>query len=165
MKRLLLSTFILLIIISCSKNEELEGEPEIIDPRESYFAEAIIGSWSINTVKVDGQIFLYPHTDSCKKDFFQFYNEQGKEFDFEETIVLNCDNCAPCATSTTNLRWELSGAIIKFYFGEQYVTKYKLIDVTETEFTYQLEIDYDNDGDLDVLEISAEYYDPYGNFD
>lgn len=156
----IISVLIFIIVFaSCSNNENVEP-----DLRETYFKEAIIGSWSINTVTVDGQTFLYEHTDGCEKDLFQFYNQEGKEFDFEELVVLNCNNCAPCATSGTNLKWELNGDIINFYFGEQFVLEYKIIEISDTKFTYILEVDYNEDGVLDELEISAERYDPYGNF-
>ena len=148
----------LLILISCSKSDFEE------DPREAYFREAIIGSWSINTITVDGQTFLYKHTENCEKDLFQFYNEEGKEFDFEETVVLNCSNCAPCATSGTNLKWELEGDIINLYFGDQLILNYKIIEVTENIFIYEVVIDYDNDGEKETLQIKADKYDPYNDF-
>ena len=149
----------LFLFAGCSKSDE-----ETIDPKEEYFKKAILGSWSFDTVKVDGVTYIYEHTLNCERDYFQFYNREGKEFDFEETYVSNCSNCAPCATSTTNLRWELKGSTIKFYFGEQFIIEYKLIEVTETTFTYQVMLDFDNDGEKDLLEVSAIYYDPYNDF-
>lgn len=151
--------FILMLLgcVSCSESED-------IDPREAYFLENIIGSWSYNTINVNGDNYLYQHTEGCIKDLFQFYNSEGKEFDFEERVVLNCSNCAECATSGTNLEWELKGDKIKLYFGEQLVLVYKIIEVNDIKFTYQVEIDYDNDGDKDLLEITGVRYDPYNEF-
>ena len=154
--------FILFFIFnSCSSSEPLEE----INEQEEYFKKAIIGSWAYNTVKVDGVTYQYGHTKDCEKDYFQFYNEDGKEFDFQENVVLNCSNCAKCATSGTGLRWELKNNIINLYFGDQLVLVYKLLEVTDTTLTYQVTLDYDNDGQDDELEISAIYYDPYNDFD
>jgi len=50
---------------------------------------------------------------------FQFYNEEGKLFDFEESYVMNCSNCADCAKSTTNLKWELKGTVVELFLGSR----------------------------------------------
>jgi hypothetical protein len=156
MKKILF-TLMLLGCVACSESED-------VNPREAYFLENIIGSWSYDTVKVNGETYLYQHTEGCIKDHFQFYNSEGKEFDFEERVVLNCSNCVECATSGTNLEWELKGDKIKLYFGEQLVLVYKIIEVNDIKFTYQVEIDYDDDGDKDLLEITGVRYDPYNEF-
>ena len=148
---------LLLILISCSKSDSE-------DSRESYFMNAIIGSWSYDTIKVNGQTYPVQHTDGCTRDYFQFYNQEGKEFDFQEQIVLNCSNCAKCATNGTGLRWELIGDIINLYFGDQFIVRYKIIEVTDTNFTYERELDFDQDGVLETVEINAIYYDPYNEF-
>ena len=41
---------------------------------------------------------------------------------------------------------------------------YKIIEVNDIKFTYQVEIDYDDDGDKDLLEITGVRYDPYNEF-
>ena len=148
----------LFVLAACSSNEEE------VDPREAFYREAIIGSWAINTIEFDDQIFVYDHTEGCEKDLFQFYNEEGKEFEFEELVVLNCPNCAECAISQSILRWELIGNKINFYFGEQYILQYEIVSVTDTTFSYRLRLDVDNDGELDEITVNADYYDPYNNF-
>ena len=155
--------FVILVAVitfSCSSKDD-----DTVDPLEAYYKEAILGSWAYDTVVVDGQTYLYDHVDNCTKDLFQFYNQPGKRFDFEETVILDCDNCAECASSSTNLRWELDGDIIKFYFGEPLVLIYKIIEVNETSFTYQVRFDYDDDGDEDLLEFTSVPYDPYNEFE
>lgn len=150
-------SLILLVCVSCSESED-------VDPREAYFLENIIGSWAYDTVKVNGATFLYQHTEGCVKDLFQFYNSEGKEFDFEESVVLNCSNCAECATSGTSLEWELKGDKINLYFGEVLVLVYKILEINNERFIYEVEVDFDEDGDLDILEITGIPYDPYGRF-
>lgn len=146
------------ILVACSGNSEEE------DRLEAYYKQAIIGSWAINTLSVDGELFTYQHTDGCEKDLFQFYNQEGKEFEFEEIVVLNCPNCAPCAVSQTLLNWELIGNKIILYFGEQFVLQYEIISVDETNFSYKFQFDIDNDSEIEEVIINAEYYDPYDQF-
>jgi len=147
-------------LYACSKSDDTET-----DPREAFFLEAIIGSWSYDTIRVNGELFLVEHADGCDRDLFQFYNREGKEFEFEERVILNCDTCAQCATSSTNLEWDLSGDTIDLYFGDRLVLTYTILEVTESIFRYAVEADFDEDGTLDQLEISAISYDPYGDFD
>ncbi|MBR9913307.1 MAG: hypothetical protein GYB32_00535 [Algicola sp.] len=153
---LLLALFALL---SCSKDDD--NSKQAPDP---YILEAIIGSWAYDTVAVNGTLFLYEHTDGCNKDLFQFYNEEGKEFDFEEDYVLNCDNCADCAIASTNLKWDLYGDTIDLYFGEQLVTTLEILEVDETIIRYKRFYDFDQDGIEDVLEVTGIPYDPNDEF-
>lgn len=158
-KRYIFLILAITLNVSCSSDDGINKE------EEAYFLEAIIGSWSYETIKVDDQTYIYPHTENCRRDMFQFYNEEGKIFEFEESIVMNCDICAPCATSNTGLQWELRGNIVKLYFGEQFVTQLTLLEVTDTYMTYTREIDVDEDGDNELVEIYAIYHDPFGDFD
>lgn len=82
MKKIIIA-ILTLVILSCSKSDDSQS-----DPREAYFLEAIIGLWSYDTVKLNDELFLYQHTEGCERDLFQFYNEEGKEFDFEELVVF-----------------------------------------------------------------------------
>ena len=79
--------YLIIALVGCSSKDDADLEET--DPREAYFLEAIVGSWAYDTVKVNGQLFQYQHTEDCVKDLFQFYNTEGKEFDFEESVVLN----------------------------------------------------------------------------
>ena len=151
-------------IFSCSASDENSAN-EKTHPMEAYFLEAIIGSWAYDTVKINGQTFLYEHTEGCVKNLFQFYNSEGKLFDFEEHVVLNCPNCAECATSGTNLKWELKGDEIGLFWGDELVLVYKIKEVDEEKFIYEVEFDYDDDGVIDLLEFTNIPYDPYGQFD
>jgi hypothetical protein len=150
----------LVVFMSCSKDDD--NSKPAPDP---YILEAIIGSWAYDTVTVNGTFFLYEHTEGCVKDLFQFYNEEGKEFEFEEDYVLNCDNCADCALSSTNLRWDLYGNYIDLYFGEQLVTTLEILELNSTIIRYKRFFDIDEDGIEDELEITGIPYDPYDEFD
>ncbi len=148
-------------MFSCSKDDDSFVE----EPPNEFILEAIIGSWSFDTVTVNGTQFDYPHTENCNNDYFQFYNEEGKVFEFEEMIILNCENCADCAVSQTLLRWQLNANRLKLFFGEQLVVTYTIIEVNEDELIYNFERDYDEDGDIDLIEVYAIPYDPNNDFD
>ena len=149
----------LIILASCSNDDDIDDAP---DP---YVLEAIIGSWAYDTVTINGEFYMYQHTEGCVKDMFQFYNEEGKLFDFEEDYVSNCDICAECAISSTNLKWELIGKKIDLYFGEQLVAQYEILEVSDSLIRYKRFFDVDEDGNEDEVEITGVPYDPYDEFD
>lgn len=158
--RRIFALFLLTLSLSCSSDDSDNDLPP--DP---YILEAIIGSWAYDQVTVNGEVFLYQHTDGCDKDLFQFYNQEGKEFDFEERYVSNCDICAECALTATNLKWQLNSDIIKLFFGEQLVTELQILEVDETQMRYYREFDIDDDGQIDEVIITSVPYDPYDEFD
>jgi hypothetical protein len=161
MSRIILVCILFLsVCVSCS-NADDNSKP----PPDAYILESIIGSWAYNTVKVDGIIYNYEYTEGCVKDLFQFYNVEGKVFEFEEGYVSNCEICAECAISSTNLRWELYGNVIDLYFGEQFITQYEILEVDANLIRYKRFFDYDEDGDEDEIEITGIPYDPYDEFD
>ncbi|MCK0107957.1 hypothetical protein MWU58_01500 [Flavobacteriaceae bacterium S0825] len=157
--RYLVGFLMLIILTSCSKDDDIDKAP---DP---YILEAIIGSWAYDTVTINGEFYMYQHTEGCVKDMFQFYNEEGKLFDFEEDYVSNCDICAECAISSTNLKWELIGKKIDLYFGEQLVAQYEILEVSDSLIRYKRFFDVDEDGNEDEVEITGVPYDPYDEFD
>ena len=149
----------LIILASCSNDDDIDEAP---DP---YVLEAIIGSWAYDTVTVNGEFYMYQHTEGCVKDMFQFYNEEGKLFDFEEDYVSNCDICAECAISSTNLKWELIGKKIDLYFGEQLVAQYEILEVSDSFIKYKRFFYVEEDGNEDEGERTGVPYDPYDEFD
>lgn len=158
--RYLVGFLMLIILTSCSSDDD--GFKKAPDP---YVLEAIIGSWAYETVTINGEFYMYQHTEGCVKDMFQFYNEEGKIFDFEEDYVSNCAICAECAITSTNLKWELIGKKIDLYFGEQLVAQYEVLEVSSSIIKYKRIFDYDEDGTEDEIIITGTPYDPYGEFD
>lgn len=146
------------MLFSCS-SDDIDEKP---DP---YILKAIIGSWAYDTVTVNGDFYMYQHTEGCVKDMFQFYNEEGKIFEFEEDYVSNCAICAECAITSTNLKWELIGNKIDLYFGEQFIEQYEILEVNNSIIRYKRFFDFDEDGDEDEVEITGVPYDPYDEFD
>jgi hypothetical protein len=160
MKHFLIGFVIVLIAFSCANDDDANEQGP--DP---YIIEAIIGSWAYDTVTINEVFYNYEHTEGCVKDLFQFYNEEGKPFEFEEDYVSNCDICAECALTSTNLRWELIGDKIDLYFGEQYITQYEILEVNSDLIRYKRFYDIDEDGNEDEIVITGIPYDPYDEFD
>ena len=67
--RYLVGFLMLIILASCSNDDDIDEAP---DP---YVLEAIICSWSYDTVTVNGEFNIYQHTEGCVKYMFQFYKE------------------------------------------------------------------------------------------
>ncbi|GGI55912.1 hypothetical protein [Winogradskyella haliclonae] len=158
MKKNIFLIIFLLTLVGCSSDDSN-------DTPDPYILETIIGSWAYDTVTINGDFFLYQHTDGCVKDLFQFYNEEGKEFDFEEDYVSNCSNCAECALTSTNLKWDLRNNVIDLYFGEQLVTQLEVLEVNANLIEYKRIFDFDGDGVNDEVVITGIPYDPYDEFD
>lgn len=137
-------------LLGCSNDDDIVRP----DP-DPFILQAIIGSWAYDTITINGEFFVYAHIVDCEKDSFQFYNEEGKEFDFEEDITLDCEFCAECARSTTNLKWDLYGDNIDLYFGEQLVTTLEILELDENIIRYRRFFDVDEDGSLDELEVTG----------
>ena len=93
------------------------------------------------------------------------FNEEGKIFEFEEDYISNCDICANCAITSTNLEWDLIGNRLDLYFGDQLVAQYEVLQVNNSIIRYKRFIDYDEDGEEDEIEITGIPYDPYDEFD
>ena len=160
MTRCFVGLFTIAILFSCSSDDE-KG-PEAPDP---YILEAILGSWAYDTVTINGEFYTYEHTEGCTKDLFQFYNQEGKIFEFEEDYISNCDICADCAITSTNLEWDLIGNRLDLYFGDQLVAQYEVLQVNNSIIRYKRFFDYDEDGEEDEIEITGIPYDPYDEFD
>lgn len=155
-----LTLFIMALTLGCSSDDA----PTKRSNGDSIFFEAIIGSWSYDTVVINGEAFAYEHTEGCERDIFQLYNEEGREFYFEEQAIIPCSNCAECAITQTGLNWVLIDDDLELFFGEQLVTTYKIILIDDESFVYERTVDANGDGTLDTVQITAIAYDPYGNF-
>ena len=162
LKEVIIPVLSLCFLFGCSSDDD--GSDEVEGALEQYYLQAIIGSWSYDTVTINGEQFVYEHSQGCERDLFQFYNEEGKEFEFEELAIIPCSNCAPCASTQTGLEWELENDRVDLYFGEDLVVSLKLLEVTEEFLSYQRQFDINGDGEQDSVIITATYYDPFGDF-
>ncbi len=151
-----------ILVLGCGSDDDSSSDRPDPNP---FILETIIGSWAYDTVTVNGELFVYVHVEGCNKDLFQFYNEEGKVFEFEEDVILECEFCADCASSSTGLRWDLYGDFIDLYFGEQLVTTMEILELDENFVRYKRFFDVDDDGVIDELIVTGIPYDPYFEFD
>ena len=158
MKNIIILILISGILFSCSKEDELENE-NIINPK--FEVDKMIGAWVNKTVKVNGQEFEYQHREDCGIDVFAFYNSEGNPYEYHENVYID-DNCA---SSGLTLNWKVRENMITFYFGEELVLTFEVLSINDSYFTVLTSSDYDNDGTLDTIEITAKREDPYGWFD
>ena len=161
MKRILLAVMtILLLSCSSSDSEEEMVIENIINP--SFDTNLLIGAWVNQKVKLNGgQEFLYQHNPNCPKDGFGFFNSEIRPFTYDELIHINDD----CGTEGIGLEWRVNRNMLFLYFGESLILSYEVISLTATEFKAETSVDFDNDGSIDDVEITAVKEDPYGWFD
>ncbi len=50
-------------------------------------------------------------------------------------------------------------------YKKDFVVRYQIIEITDPAFTYERELDFDKDGEMETVEITAISYDPYNDFD
>ncbi|NLP59361.1 lipocalin family protein [Lutibacter sp. B1] len=164
MRKLILIFLISGIIFSCEKDDDNNSQEQaignIINP--SFNVDLMIGAWVNETIIVNGnQEISYEHNPNCTKDVFGFFNTDIRPFTYEEIIHINND----CGTSQVILDWKVNENILSFYFGEQLVLEYEVLNITDTEFTVLTSDDYNNDGTIDTIQITAKREDPYGWFE
>lgn len=153
MKKIIPVLALLILCNSCTADEEIKAP---VFPIESF-----LGSWSYNTITIDGETAYYPHREQCHRDHFEIHHEEGKWNQFLENIYLNDD----CANQGTYLDWKINGDILNLYFGEQLVVTYKILSVTQNNLSLLYKVDVDNDGEKEDVIINAIYYDPFERFE
>lgn len=156
MKKIGLFTFFILIFLSCTKDEKPIPEPEPL----TYEPNLLLRGWSYETVLWNGTLYLYDHNPDCYSDFFGFRNNEGQQYQFEETYFTN----TYCSGNTTVLRWEPIGNHINFYFGTPKVDEYEVLTLTDKLFTFGFDRDIDKDGKKEHLIVNAIPYDPYHSY-
>ena len=156
MKKIILLALIL-ITLSCSSDNEEVGS--IYQP--TFNVDLLLKGWRYDVLKINGTSYNYQHNVNCYNDFFGFLNRTGQEYQFTETVFTN----DYCTNNSTNLEWKIKKDKIYLYFGTQLVLTYKVITLTETNFTFSFENDIDKDGTIDQVEVSTSPYDPYSMFE
>lgn len=137
-------------IFSCSDDDSDDMIlPNIMNP--SFDTDLMLGVWQYTTYKINNEVFTYSHNVNCSMDYFAFYNEETKPFEYEETIYTT-NMCVP---ETIIFTWKVQEDQLQFYFGEESVFIYDVISINDQEFVVKSNRDFDNDGIIDELEIRA----------
>ena len=149
MKKLLTLLAIFAFLISCSTDD---------GPKEPTFdIQQLMGTWAYDQILADDMWLQYPHAEGCIKDHFTFQNTDAQPNFFEEAI-FNADGCSG---TYTHLRWVATGDHVKLYFGEIYIGRITVIELTDTTLDFYIEADINGDGTTDVQEFKAVRYDPF----
>ncbi|MGJ8713944.1 MAG: lipocalin family protein [Maribacter stanieri] len=145
----------LLLLVSCTKEEDA---PENIDDffkgaSTSATNEDLVGVWAIFSAKHDGKIIEIPITyTQCGRDFF-VYNANGE---YTEYLYSN-DSCEP---DVNQLTWKLNNGIITLANNIGQSDEFVITNLSDQELVFNSSIDVDEDGELDVISITAKRYEP-----
>lgn len=152
MKKLLL--LLVFFVFSCSSDDNNGPKPP------TFTVDLLLKGWSYDKIIVEEGEFDYPHNPDCYKDHFGFRNRPGQEYQFEE--ILYAEDY--CSVTQTILDWEPDGDHVNLYFGEYFIGKMIIIELTETSLYCILEADFNGDGTKEQQQIRASPYDPYNSF-
>ncbi|WP_055436821.1 hypothetical protein [Lacinutrix algicola] len=154
MNRLLLFLSFILILSSCSEDDE----NTITD---SFFNGAVTsannqqleGIWAIYQIKFEGQISDVPvDFEECGRDFF-YFQPQSNYTDY----VFN-DNYE-CTPSINMLNWTLSNGVITLDNGSE-MEQWVITELTATKLVFKFKFDVDSNGDLKTYEAICNRYEP-----
>lgn len=130
----LLSLTLTLLVLACSKSEDGATETgNIVNP--AFDVDLMLGTWVYDTVTINGSTTGYGHNTNCQPDYFVFYNEEGKAFEYEEIIHQDSN----CSISQTYLTWRVRGSELSLYFGETFLITYEVLALSATEFVVSAE--------------------------
>jgi hypothetical protein len=137
-----------LLILSCSSDDTVIDEP-IQTP--TFQVDLLLKRWQFDKITYNGNTFDYMHQPNCLKDEFTFANQQGQIRQYNELVFTN----SSCSTYSLNLEWRIKNDIISFYFGDVFITNYKVMSLTDTKFVFSIYRDVDRDSILDLIILEA----------
>ncbi len=145
MKCVLPLVLLMCIMMSCSKDKKKD----------------LLGTWSYDMITVNGKPSPYQHAANCQKDYFRFSIEQSIFYMHEEFLTKACNDCDDCPTLGTVREWTLEGEHLNLYVSKlKPPSEYTLISVDKNTLKYAYQTDYDKDGVIDQVEITAHRYTP-----
>lgn len=153
MKSFFSTLFALLLLISCSSDESTGVAPPTFDINK------LLRGWAYQEYIINGELYTYGHQEGCNKDLFVFRNHPGQEYQYE-SVLHTTDNCA---VHQTYMEWEVNGSDVTLFFGDQYIGRYEIIEVTDTSLHCILHADVTGDSEIEQQEIFAIPYDPSGS--
>ncbi|WBU87898.1 lipocalin-like domain-containing protein [Cellulophaga omnivescoria] len=145
MKKLntLATLFLALAFFSCSSDDNSEDEKDDI---KLDYSEMIVGEWNFKSQAVNGVDEEYP--DECHKEFeYQIYEENGsyKQTEFENHSGNGCEEVTPTAGS-----WDIDENNNLLLTINDVVYTVTITKLNQTVMEWELEIDYDEDGTIDI---------------
>ena len=149
---------ILALTIGCSKDNENNIDQGNIDnfysgADSSASIEQLEGVWAIFSAEFDGEQTNVPITYAeCGRDFF-IYSENGtyREYVFQSSA---------CDPQINELAWELNNGVLTFTNSLGQSDDLVIIRLNSQEFVFKSRFDVDEDGQQDVLILTAKKYEP-----
>lgn len=132
---------LLLIVTSCSSNDDDAAEKEMTN-----YSELIIGEWNYTSQLLNGNDTSFD--DECQKDFeYAIYSVNGvfNQTEFENRFGNGCEQ-VDSSTGT----WKIENSTITLTV-EGDTASGTILSVNETKMSIQWNIDYDEDGSVDVF--------------
>lgn len=155
MKKLNLITLLVLLLASCSSDENLAPTPEPL----TFDENLLLKTWTYDTILFEGVLYAYDHNPDCQKDRFVFRNNEGQEYQYDEVYFTN----TYCTGNQSILIWKPVADHIDFYWDKIKIDEYKVIYLTQNHFTFAIDRDMDNDGKKEHLVVTAIPYDIFNS--
>ncbi|UOY06550.1 lipocalin family protein [Muricauda sp. SCSIO 64092] len=149
---------ILVLTIGCSKDDENNIDQGNIDnfysgADRSASINQLEGIWAIFSAEFDGERTEVPITYAeCERDFF-IYSENGTYREY----LFQSSGCDP---QINELDWELNNGVLTFTNSLGQSDDLVIIRLNDQEFVFKSRFDVDEDGQLDVLILTAKKYEP-----
>lgn len=145
----------LLLLFSCTKEEvaPLNIDDFFKGASTSATNEDLVGVWAIFSAKFDGKIIEIPiNYAQCGRDFF-VYNANGNYTEY----LYPYDSCEP---DVNQLTWKLNNGIITLVNNLGQSDEFVITNLSDQELVFNSRFDVDEDGELDVISITAIRYEP-----
>ncbi|MGB6153024.1 MAG: lipocalin family protein [Pricia sp.] len=164
---LVLSTF---LFFGCTKNDDTDDSKEDIEPTEevaSIYDDALttadraklIKTWSIYEGILDGENVEIPaNIPACGRDFFS-YSTDGYYTEYEITDGTDCTG------EIFSLRYNLDKGILTYSDDTGETLELVIVELTDSKFIFKVEVDYNNNGTLDIFTFTAQPYTPPNDID
>ncbi len=147
--------FIFLLLTGCSDDDD----PPLKNRDTNADAALLIGTWAIFQGELEGEVVDIPENNpECGRDFF-IYNGNGT---YTEYLITDNFECVP---DINVLQWSLENGILTLNnaFGQSETLT--VVELTSNRFVFSAEIDFDEDGTLELFTFTARPYSPPADVD
>ncbi len=151
---LVLGTF---LFFGCTKEDDTEPQEEI----DSFYKNAIttaktsdiLGTWSFYEAEFEGRKTTVPvDYENCDRPYFTF----APNGIFKEYII----NDTGCSISELESKYTVENGVITSSSFTADDEELVIVELTDSSFTVKTQLDFDDDGDLDIFALTARRYEP-----